>query len=109
MRIRGFICIAVGLILTAAAARAEEVTVVSDVLGPEGPLFMDGNLYYVAWTSGTLSKWDGKTTTVLNSLPGCKKPSMPPGPSSRPTEPTRRPQCPTPNRSAPRNPPIGSR
>jgi len=70
MRARKFLGIAVGLILTAAAARAEEV-VVSDVLGPEGPLFVDGNLYYVAWTSGTLSKWDGKKTTVLNSLPGC--------------------------------------
>jgi gluconolactonase len=71
MRTRAFVCIAVGLILTVAAARAEEVTVVSDVLGPEGPLFVDGNLYYVAWTSGTLSKWDGKTSTVLNSLSGC--------------------------------------
>src|SRR2546428_6783399 len=71
MRIRGLICVAVGLMLTAAAARADEVTIVSDVLGPEGPLFVDGNLYYVAWTSGTLSKWDGKTTIVLNSLPGC--------------------------------------
>ncbi len=71
MRIRGLICIAIGLMLTAATARAEEVTIVSDVLGPEGPLFVDGSLYFVAWTSGTLSKWDGKTTTVLNSLPGC--------------------------------------
>ena len=66
-RIRGLICIAVGLMLTAAAARAEEVTIVSGMLGPEGPLFVDGNLYFVAWTSGTLSKWDGKNTTVLNS------------------------------------------
>jgi gluconolactonase len=41
------------------------------VLGPEGPLFVDGNLYYVAWTSSTLSKWDGKTAVVLNALPGC--------------------------------------
>src|SRR6266850_2797296 len=71
MNIRGLTCIAVGLMLTAAAARAEEVNIVSDVLGPEGPLFVDGNLYYVSWTSGTLSKWDGKTATVLNSLPGC--------------------------------------
>ena len=71
MRIRGLICIAAGLMLTAAAARAEEVTIVSGVLGPEGPLFVDGNLYFVAWTSGTLSKWDGKNTTVLNSQPGC--------------------------------------
>ena len=48
-----------------------KVTIVSGVLGPEGPLFVDGNLYFVAWTSGTLSKWDGKNTTVLNSQPGC--------------------------------------
>jgi gluconolactonase len=65
------ICIVASMMLSAAVARAEEVTIVSDVLGPEGPLFVNGNLYYVAWTSGTLSKWDGKTTTVLNSLPGC--------------------------------------
>ncbi len=58
-------------ILTSATARADEVTVVSDVLGPEGPLFVDGVLYYVAWTSNTLSKWDGKTTTVLNHTDGC--------------------------------------
>lgn len=53
------------------AAGAKEVTIVRNVLGPEGPLFVDGNLYFVAWTSSTLSKWDGKTTTVLNSTPGC--------------------------------------
>ena len=71
MKAARLICVVVGIVLSAAAARAEEVTIVSDVLGPEGPLFVNGNLYYVAWTSGTLSKWDGKTTTVLNSLPGC--------------------------------------
>ena len=71
MRIRGLTSVVVGLTLAALAARADEVTVVSDVLGPEGPLFVDGNLYYVAWTSSTLSKWDGKTSTVLNALPGC--------------------------------------
>ena len=71
MKTARLICIVVGMVLSAAAARAEEVTVVRDVLGPEGPLFVNGNLYYVAWTSSMLSKWDGKTTTVLNSLPGC--------------------------------------
>jgi gluconolactonase len=55
----------------AAAAHADEVTVASDVLGPEGPLYIDGNLYYVAWTANTLSRWDGKTTTVLHTLAGC--------------------------------------
>ena len=71
MKMRGLAAIVVGLALSTFAARAEEVTSVADVLGPEGPLFVDGNLYYVAWTSSTLSKWDGKTTTVVNSLVGC--------------------------------------
>ena len=71
MKISWLIWMVFCLTLTPATARADEVTVVSDVLGPEGPLFLNGNLYYVAWTSGTLSKWDGKTSTVLNSLPGC--------------------------------------
>ena len=59
------------LAFTAAASHGDEVTVVRDVMGPEGPLFVEGNLYYVAWVSNTLSKWDGKTTVVLNSLEGC--------------------------------------
>jgi len=54
-----------------AAEPSQEVTVVSGVLGPEGPLVVDGNLYYVGWVSNTLSKWDGKTTTVLHTLAGC--------------------------------------
>jgi gluconolactonase len=58
-------------VFAGAAARADEVTVVSNVLGPEGPLYVDGNLYYVGWVSNTLSKWDGKTVTTLNSLQGC--------------------------------------
>ena len=71
MRILNSTAFAVVGMLAAVVASAGEVTVVSNVLGPEGPLFVDGNLYYVAWTSNTLSKWDGKTTTVLNSQAGC--------------------------------------
>ena len=75
MKATGFICAAAGILFTAAAACAathvDEVTIVSNVLGPEGPLYVDGNLYYVGWVSNTLSKWDGKSTTVLNSLAGC--------------------------------------
>jgi len=71
MRIASGLGIVLGLALAVGAARAQEVTVVRDVLGPEGPLFIDGNLYFVAWTTGSLSKWDGKTVTVLNALPGC--------------------------------------
>jgi gluconolactonase len=59
------------LVLTTTAVHAEEVTVVNNVLGPEGPLYIHGNLYYVAWTTGTLSKWDGKKSTVLNDAKNC--------------------------------------
>lgn len=61
----------IGLMLTLTAMGADEVTVVGNVLGPEGPLFVAGNLYYVGWVSNTLSKWDGKTSTVLNHTDGC--------------------------------------
>jgi gluconolactonase len=71
MKIARLAGIAVATMLLVTPARAQEVTVVSGVLGPEGPLYVEGNLYYVAWTTGTLSRWDGKTSAVLNSLPGC--------------------------------------
>jgi gluconolactonase len=71
MRASAIFCFTVVAFLTAATARAGEIIVVSNVLGPEGPLFVDGNLYYVGWNSDTLSRWDGKTTTVLNHTPGC--------------------------------------
>ncbi len=71
MRVGKIICFVVGAMLVAASARAGETTIVSNLLGPEGPLFLDGNLYYVGWVSNTLSKWDGKTTTVLNHTEGC--------------------------------------
>src|SRR5436189_2935289 len=71
MSVSKIICFAVGAMLAATAARADEITIVSNLLGPEGPLYVDGNLYYVGWVSHTLSKWDGKTTTVLNHTPGC--------------------------------------
>jgi len=71
MRKGRFVALLVGAMMAASAAQAKEVTIVKDVLGPEGPLVVDGNLYFVAWTSSTLSKWDGKTTTVLNHTEGC--------------------------------------
>src|SRR5256886_11781738 len=71
MKVNKIICFAVGAMLVATAACADETVIVRDILGPEGPLYIDGNLYYVGWVSNTLSKWDGKTTTVLNHTPGC--------------------------------------
>ena len=71
MTARAILCLAIVAFLTTAAAGAGEITIASDVLGPEGPLYIDGKLYYVGWVSDTLSRWDGKTTTVLNHTPGC--------------------------------------
>ena len=73
MRIRIGVLAAIVLVapVSASAAQSREVVVASGVLGPEGPLYVDGNLYFVGWISGTLSRWDGKTTTVLNSARGC--------------------------------------
>jgi gluconolactonase len=71
MRVSKIICFAVSAMLAAAAAGGDETLIVNDLLGPEGPLYVDGNLYYVGWVSNTLSKWDGKTATVLNQTEGC--------------------------------------
>jgi gluconolactonase len=65
------ICCAVGAMLVATSVWGDEIQIVKDVLGPEGPLYLDGNLYYVGWVSNTLSKWDGKTSTMLNHTDGC--------------------------------------
>jgi gluconolactonase len=67
-KIVGFI---VSAILASTAARASEITIANNILGPEGPLVVDGRLYYVGWVSSTLSMWDGKTNTVLNTTKGC--------------------------------------
>src|SRR5664279_3624387 len=72
MRTSKIICLAVGaILLVATTARAGETVIVDNILGPEGPLWVDGNLYYVGWVSHTLSKWNGKASTVLNHTPGC--------------------------------------
>ncbi len=70
MKTNKIICFVFGVMLVA-PAWAGETIVVKDVLGPEGPLYIEGNLFYVGWVSNTLSKWDGKTTTVLNHTDGC--------------------------------------
>jgi len=71
MKLQGLAWLAGAAMLMSTTANADEIPVVSNVLGPEGPLYVDGNLYYVAWIGNTLSKWDGKTATVLNDAPGC--------------------------------------
>ena len=63
--------VTVAALFAAGVTNGQETVVVKDVLGPEGPLYLDGNLYFVGWVSNSLSKWDGKKTTVLNSATGC--------------------------------------
>jgi len=58
-------------LFAATAGFADEIPVVKNVMGPEGPLYVDGNLYFVAWVSNTLSKWDGQKVVILNRTPGC--------------------------------------
>ena len=71
MKVNRFTWCAICLMLVGMAALGAETTVVSNILGPEGPLFIDDNLYYVGWVSNTLSKWDGKTASVLNHTENC--------------------------------------
>src|SRR5438046_5390241 len=71
MRLSKMSCFAVGAMFAATAMYADETIIVSNILGPEGPLYIDGNLYDDGWVSNTLSEWDGKTTAVLSHTPGC--------------------------------------
>lgn len=57
--------------LLASNASAAETVIADNVHGPEGPLVVDGLLYYVAWSPGSLSVWDGKTSKVINDMRGC--------------------------------------
>jgi gluconolactonase len=57
--------------ILASGASARETVIAGHVLGPEGPLFVDGKLYYVAWNPGSLSVWDGRTSKVINDTRGC--------------------------------------
>jgi gluconolactonase len=64
-------CVAAAFMFAFSAAKAQETVVVNNVLGPEGPLVVDGKLYYVAWTTNTLNRWDGEKSVVLNNEPKC--------------------------------------
>jgi gluconolactonase len=63
--------IALASLLVATVGSAAEVTVARGIHGPEGPLVVDGDLYFVGWNDDRLSKWDGRKTTVVQTLKGC--------------------------------------
>ena len=58
--------------LVARAACADEKVIVSDILGPEGPLYIDGNLYYVGWVSNTLFEMGRQNDHGAESYPGLR-------------------------------------
>jgi len=68
---RGTLGVLAATLLAGTAAGAAEVMVVDNILAPEGPLVVAGNLYYVSGGSNTVSRWDGKTSTIINTTPGC--------------------------------------
>ena len=56
----------------ASAACAADMKVINDKAAfPEGPIFLDGKLYYVEYGGNTIDVWDGKTNTVLWKSDGC--------------------------------------
>jgi gluconolactonase len=63
--------IALASLLVATVGSAAEVTVARGIHGPEGPLVVDGDLYFVGWNDDRLSKWDGRKATVVQTLKGC--------------------------------------
>jgi gluconolactonase len=65
---------AAAAVLAAGAARAapaHETVIVRDVAGPEGPLVVDGVLYFVGWNDNALWKWDGHAKTAIHTLKTC--------------------------------------
>jgi gluconolactonase len=63
--------VAASALLMVSATFADEVTVVDNIQGPEGPLILGGTLYYVGFVTGFLAKWDGQKSVVLDVTPGC--------------------------------------
>lgn len=67
----GIIGLALAATLLAPSAAARETTIVAGIHGPEGPLVVDGALYFVGWNDNALSKWDGHRTSVVHRRAGC--------------------------------------
>src|SRR5687768_14984349 len=46
-------------------------TINGDASFPEGPVMIDGKLYYAEYGGSRVSTWDGKTNAVFWKLDGC--------------------------------------
>jgi gluconolactonase len=64
--------LAVMLSVVAGVAAAGEVTVINDKARfPEGPLWLDGKLWYVEYGGHTIMTWDGKANAEFWKQDGC--------------------------------------
>lgn len=63
----------VSLMLGAGVCLADETVIATDILGPEGPLVIEGKLYFVAWEGYQLIRMDGDKKTVINSDKKCSQ------------------------------------
>jgi sugar lactone lactonase YvrE len=60
------------LLLAAAGARAADVEVINEAsYFPEGPLWHDGQLYYVEYSAHTVMTWDGRENRQIWRQEGC--------------------------------------
>lgn len=75
----GFRQVALSLGIVAAAVIGQPVladpssekVLVSNIGGPEGPLFVGHDLYYVGWTDNVLARWNGGHVSILNHDAQC--------------------------------------
>ena len=64
--------IAGAFLMAVSSLASAEMTVVDKLaLGPEGPLYDNGNLYYVEWGSSELTRWDGESISTVHQEDGC--------------------------------------
>lgn len=73
IRVR-FLVLVVGLFSLGQAVQAHstpEKVIVSGIGGPEGPVFIGSDLYYVGWTDEVLARWNGHETKTLHHEAGC--------------------------------------
>jgi len=62
---------AMSTVSTPVLGYADETVVVDGIQNPEGPLWIDGTLYFVGAVDSKLYKWDGKNLSVLNADKDC--------------------------------------
>lgn len=63
---------AVSLGQAAHADPAPATVIVSGIGGPEGPVFIGRDLYYVGWTDNILARWDGREAKTLHHEAECE-------------------------------------